>query len=271
VADPDDDKALITTSVACAPGTAISSNPPDNVWVSRTGVNQYSRNDYPSHLTDTHQAGGVFTAPSTGCQPYTCWLVYACNPKAENTSVTFRAGATLRHYGKNERPGTNWIVPWGEDVLVTSTSAVTPGGSQLWNAGTSTATKTKVSVEWYPRLTNCVAGDSQCPDTAEGHNADTYFDWRISVYQYSGSRLCNKNLGPWMSGTRIPWHHHHFDTYGYKRTVPIVVGTGTDGSCGSQTSSRQFRVIAQIRKTYDNGKSDINVHDGGSNLTVFAY
>jgi hypothetical protein len=275
-------KVFVETQLACKAGTTTTNNPAGGDVHSRSGMNHWKRVPYGSRITATHNTRAVFTAPAgTPCnQTYTCWLVYSCKPKTPpGDSLTIKAGTTLTHYDVNQYPGINWKPSSGH--IVDSTTAVAPGGSQLWDAGTSTASDTEVVAAWLPRLTACVPGDEdpvppnntpgECVDATQLYEEDTYFDWRFWIYQYADGALCNTTIGAWNPNVKINWNDHHHDITLYSMVAPIVTGAGNFADCGDDATSRSFRVYPYIRKTIDAGYSDIMVHTGSStNLFIYS-
>ncbi len=235
---------------------------------SRSGVNHWKIHGTGSRVATTHFAKAVYTAEQEGW--HTCWIEYACSPKSGD-SVTFKKNESyLTYHAVDKYPGANFI-PDG-DHLVDSIETHTPGGSKIWDAGYSTKNKSEVLVYWSPRLTNCEEGDAQCGSSFEGYDADTYYDWRMVVYQYNGSVVCNKDFGNWDEQNVCKHNDHHCDFKTYRDEFPIVTGYGSEGYCGDNTARRKFKAYTQIRKS-DDIYSDIMVHNsasGRSNFMIYA-
>jgi hypothetical protein len=257
-------KELANTFLACAPGTTTTITPNTTQIQSRTGINLW---DVGTDGTPAarHQTRAIYTAPKAGVQ--TCWMVYQCIHKNAG-HIEFGANSFIQHYAPNQYPGTNWKQE--ADVSIDSTSSITVE-NRTWDAGTASRNDSEVVVMWKPHLTNCAACDRQCPADAQGSDNDAYFRWRITVYQYKDGMVCNKNFGAFSADVRCRHHDHHCGVNVYTRAVPIVTGMGTEGDCGSSSSSRKFKVYAQLRKRSE-ADNDFNAHGGHAyaNLSIYS-
>lgn len=262
-------KELIETYLMCGHNSQPTTNLGDYSKVQSTsGVNHWKIQGEGSRVNTTHNVRAMYTAKQEGS--HTCWMIYSCAPKSGDPVVFKKSNSYLKYYSVNQYPGINWK-PEG-DHLVNSTATHTPAGSKIWDAGASTKSDTEVVVNWLPRLTNCESGDSQCGPNFDGWNADTYFDWRIVVYQYNGNEVCNKDFGSWNKKKILKHHDHHSDFSFYSDSFPIVTGNGSQGYCGTNMAHRKFKVYTQIRKTYDH-LSDVMVHNshtGRSNYMIYS-
>lgn len=261
-------KELVETYLMCGHNVAPTVNV-NYSWVqSRSGVNHWKISGEGSRVVTTHYTKAIYTANESGL--HSCWIIYACSPKSGDVMIFRRNQTFLKYYPVNAYPGINWI-PEG-DHLVDSVNVHTPGGSKIWDAGLSTQDDTEVVVYWSPRMTNCEEGDAQCGSLFDGYDLDTYFDWRIVVYQYNEGNVCNKQFGPWHNQSICKHHDHHCDFKTPGEVFSIVVGGGSEGYCGDNTSYRKFKVYTQMRKNHDS-YSDImihNSHTARSNFMVYS-
>lgn len=264
----DYNKELVETFLMCGNDSSPTSYIDYSKVQSRSGVNHWKLTGVGSRLATTHYTKAVYEAAEDGL--HTCWVIYACSQKSGHT-VTFKKDKSyLTWYAVDAYPGKNWK-PQG-DYLVNSTATHTPGGSQIWDAGRLTQNDTEVVAYWSPRLTNCEAGDAQCGQSFDGYDADTYFDWRVVVYQYNNNTVCNKDFGVWNENIVCKHDDHHCDRLTYQKTSEIITGMGTEGYCGGSTTHRKFKIYTQIRKSHD-FFSDIMVHNGWtgrSNILIYS-
>lgn len=254
-------KSLVGTRLACKAGdsSVVTTSPQIADIESRSGTNQWDRDPGYDNIYKTHITKAIYEATTSG--DHTCWIVYACNGKTDHDWKILKDDTYLRYYSANAYPGINWIEQ--DDYLIDSTSTHTPGGSRIWDAGTTTSGDTEVVGFWQPHLTNCLdeARETQCHTPYDGDDDSTHFSWRLVVYQYNGNNLCNRNFSSWSSTITCPYDDHHCGTSAYTTVFDIITGTGNYNSqnCGTTSASRKFKLYGQIKKT-DATDSDIQLH-----------
>ena len=277
------------------PDTESSNGEPPRAesHMSRSSQNVWAVNPSAPYgnLQYTHRTRAIFTAPPFTTGPYTCWMTYGCWDTGTNTAgqIRFLGTSTLRYYSTNQYPGQSWNQPRGNclgddsgvsgcKVLsdpVTHAPVTSKPQEETWIAGPLSSGDTEVVATWSPLITNCIDPDlhnERCDWSMMATNSDTYFRWRLGVYQRNNGTTCNKAFGAWSNPVLCDWRTHHCGADIYTTVFPIIADPqmGTEGSCGSSTANRNFKVFAQIRKA--NGEDNDLVVEGGtySNLMIYS-